>query len=91
MPLDSARVDVGDTATELTAADSDAVSGGSVVAMNRDGTNSVDLGASDVAFGEGFELAAGDQVSIDLAGGEQLFAIADATLTVRVDVLRSGV
>lgn len=91
MALDSERVNVGDTATALTAVDSDAVSGGAVVAINRDGTNSVDLGASDVAFGSGFELAAGDSASIDLASGERLFAIADTGLTVRVDVLRAGV
>lgn len=52
---------------------------------NRDATNSVDLGGSGVAAGAGYELKAGESITVDTRG-EALYAIR-STADVRVDVI----
>lgn len=90
MAVTAERVNVTDVATALNPADSDSVSGTSVLLTNSDGTNAIDLGPSDVTSGGGYQLAAGDSVSVDLSSGETLYGIAAATVTVVVHVLRVG-
>lgn len=92
MSIEGARVTVTDTATALNVGgESDLVVGKSILATNRNATNSVDVGGSAVASGAGHELKPGESVTIDLTPGEVCFAIAAAAQTVRVDVLRVGV
>lgn len=89
MAVQPDQVAVGTTATELTTAPTDTVAGQSLAIRNK-GTASVYLGGAGVTTGNGFELAAGESLSVDLAEGERLYAIA-ASGTVPVHVLRTGV
>lgn len=87
----SERVTVTDAATAMNASRTAPGSVGQRLhLLNRDGTNSVDLGGAGVTSAAGYELAAGQGVTVDVAANEVLFAIAPATVTVRVDVLRTG-
>lgn len=90
MAVTAERVSVGDTATALNAAESDNVSGSSLVLFHNGSTN-VDVGGSGVTSGGGFQLAPGDTLSAEIPGGEQLFAISASTETNEIHVLRSGV
>lgn len=90
--IESERVTVTDVATPLNVARTAVGAVGySVVATNRDGTNSVDVGGADVTAGGGMELPPGESVSVDVSGNEVMYAIAAATVSARVDVLRMGV
>lgn len=92
MAIQGERVTVTDAATPLNvAAAGPGAIGYSLVATNRDGTNSVDVGGSGVTSGGGMELKPGESVSVDVAANEVVYAIAAATVSVRVDVLRVGV
>lgn len=53
---------------------------------NRDAANSVSLGGKTVAAGAGYELKAGETITVD-ARGEDIYAIRDGAADVRVDVL----
>lgn len=86
--ISAERVDVGTEPTALNAADSDGMVSQEVLVKNR-GAAAVDLGPSEVTTGEGFELAAGDHVTVAVGPGEVLHAVAAAG-TVRCDVLRTG-
>lgn len=89
MAISTGVVTVNDTATMVTSA-SAGVSGARVVIENRDATDAVDIGASDVTFGAGFRLDAGDQLALELTAGEDLWAIADAALTADVQFIITG-
>ncbi len=91
MAVDSAQVSVGTTATALNAAETGGVAGARLVVKLPSGaTASVFLGGSTVATTDGFELTAGSQVTVELAGGELLYGIV-ASGTQSTHVLRSGV
>lgn len=79
-------VAVGTAATVLGGPDGDGVT----LLLKNAGAAAVDLGPAGVATGAGYPLAAGDIVSVDLAPGEALYAVA-ASGTVNVGVLRSRV
>lgn len=53
------------------------------------GAASVDIGGADVATGEGYELEAGEGISLDVLGRDDPYAVA-ASGTVRVDAFESG-
>jgi hypothetical protein len=53
------------------------------------GAASVDIGGEDVVTGEGYELEAGEGVSLDVIGRDDPYAVA-ASETVRVDAFESG-
>ena len=89
MALTGKRVTATTTATRLDTADTDTVAGKSVALKNA-GAASVDLGASTVTSGAGYELAAGAAVSIDLGAGESVYAIT-ASGTAVVHVIETGV
>lgn len=76
-----------EAATQLVAQDAGGIS---VVVRNRDAANPIYLGASGVTSAAGFQLDAGDAVSIDLGPGESLYGICGAGLTARADVLESN-
>lgn len=84
------------SATPLTTAETDDIQGSSVLVTNRHASASVDVGDSGVTVGGGYELKAGESVTIDLEAtsgqhaNEGAFAIA-ASGTVRCDVLEQGV
>jgi hypothetical protein len=92
MALTAERVTVSTVAVALNGADTGPSGGGLLVrAVGTGGTNDADLGASTVTAGTGFLLVAGGSaVQVNLAAGEQLYAIrtggADATL----HVIRTG-
>lgn len=92
MAITSERITVTDAAAVLlSGAETDRSMGLSVLVVNRDATNSVDLGGADVVSGSGFELKASEQVSVDLESGAELYAIAAAAETAECHVLRNGV
>jgi len=91
------RVTVGNTPTVLIAEDD--VSGAATrekrgadygvgrFLLRNKGVISIDLGSAAVASGSGFELAAGEAVSMEFAFGDSLYGIT-ASSTCRVDVLK---
>lgn len=66
----------------------DGIAGDSFLLRNKSATDSVDLGGSGVASGQGFELAAGESLEVAIPGSDQLYAVAAAGKTVPVHVLR---
>lgn len=86
MPVTHTRVTVSTVAVAL-----NAVGGGgrTLTVKNLDGTNGADLGASTVAAGAGFALAAGATVQVQLEADEVLFAIRSAAADVVLAVLNT--
>lgn len=82
------RVDVTATATAI--ATGKASRGNSVIIRNPSGNGTIDLGGSDVTDGTGFELAAGESITVPLALDETVYGIAAAAQTETVHVLRTG-
>lgn len=76
------------TATLLTTTPTDDSAGSSILVTNRHATVSVYLGPS-IVTSTGYELKAGESVSVDLNPGETLYAIA-ASGSVSVHVLEVG-
>ncbi|MEX2621161.1 MAG: hypothetical protein WD250_13190 [Egibacteraceae bacterium] len=91
MAIEAERVTVTDTAVALNDGIDDHIHGYSVLVTNRAATTSIDLGPSGVTSGAGVELKAGESISLDLTGGDVIYAVAPALETPRVDVLRVGV
>lgn len=89
MAVAGKRVTVNTSATKLNSNTSDAVSGSTIVARNKDASAAVDLGGSGVTTGTGFTLAAGESVAFDLSGADDLYAVT-ASGTVVVHVLESS-
>lgn len=87
MAVTSEQVSVADTAVALNT-ESGSVGGTKLVVTNR-GSAAVHLGDSTVTTSDGYELAAGETITVELSHGEQLFAIGDATAD-DVHVLRTG-
>lgn len=91
MAIAAARVTVSSTPIALNAVETDVVSGCKLFVKNTS-ANAADLGASGVAAGAGFDLAAGATVGpIELAAGELLYAIRTGGVDATVAVLRIGV
>lgn len=87
MAVVGSRVTVTTAATLLASGvGTDSVEGVSALVTNR-GAASVALGGSGVTSGVGYELEAAKSVSVELASGEELHAIA-ASGTVAVHVLK---
>ena len=91
MAVTAQRITVSTTAVALVSAETDVVAGSTLVLRNGDATNSVSLGPSNVTAGAGYGLAPGAVVTVELAPGEQIYAIRDAAADVVVHVLRLGV
>jgi hypothetical protein len=90
MAATSAQVLVSTTAVALNT-DADTAAGTKMWVRNTHATDGVALGGSGVTAATGFRVAFGVTVGpIELAGGEQLFAIRTGTNDVTVDVLRLG-
>lgn len=93
----SSRIEpVGDTPVQLSSAPADNTSGQSIVAVPLDG--SITYGYDDtIAFGAGMRVGTNatddqmDGVSKFLQPGEELWAVADAGLTVQVAIDENGV
>lgn len=64
------------------------VAGGQLLVKNTS-ANAADLGASSVAAGAGFDLAAGQTVTVELAAGDVLYAIRSAAADATLAVLRT--
>lgn len=89
MSVAASRVTVGDAATGLHTGDA-GPSGTRLTVTNREATNSVALGPSGVTFAGGYELKAGETLQLALPAGDELYAVAGATLSARIDVLKTG-
>lgn len=61
-----------------------------ILVRNRDATVSIFIGGADVTASTGFEVLAGETVSIDLTQGDALYGIT-ASATVACHVVQSGV
>jgi hypothetical protein len=87
------RVTVTTAATKLNSSSSgstDPTIGSSLSIRNRHASASVDVGASGVVSGAGFELLAGESITMDVGRGEDVYAIC-ASGTVICHVLEVGV
>ena len=90
MATDARAVSVGTTATRLdTASETDNVRGSSVAIYNN-GASTVYVGPSDVATADGYPLAAGEHLSVDVDDADGIYGIV-ASGTVEVRVLETGV
>jgi hypothetical protein len=82
------RVEVGTSPTRLSSSAGKVGEKRAVYFKNK-GAVSVDIGGDDVETDEGYELEAGEGVSLDVIGRDDPYAVA-ASGTVRVDVFESG-
>jgi hypothetical protein len=89
MPIKAARITVTDAATAIAGDEDETLEPATLIVRNR-GSESVDLGGSNVTSGAGFELKTTEREEITLARGEQLFGIAATGKSVRIDVLKVG-
>lgn len=83
------RISVGTEPARLTSRAAKVGEKNAVYFKNK-GAASVDIGGSDVETGEGYELEAGEGVSLDIIGRDDPYAVA-ASGTVRIDVFESGI
>ena len=89
MAVSHQRVSVGTTATKLTS-DYDGKDGQTINVQNPAGGATVYLGGEGVTTSSyGFVLAAGISFSVELQGGEKLYAVV-ASSTQNVNILRQG-
>lgn len=88
MAVRSRAVTVGTTATRLDLAEGGQSSEGG--AFYNAGSATVYLGGSDVSTANGFALAAGERIGVDLAQQDELYAVA-ASGTVEVRTLEVAV
>lgn len=89
MALTGRRVTVATTATRLDVADTNNTNRRSLRVLNTAATAAVILGGSDVTATSGYSLAAGANITIDLAHDETLYGIV-AAATETVHILESG-
>lgn len=84
---------VPDTATVLVSRGGNPTAGaaGKAVALTNRGGGAVDLGGSAVTSGSGYQLAAGETVTLDLEITEEVYAISAATASNVVHVLEQSV
>jgi hypothetical protein len=88
--ITAARVTVSTSAVALNAAETDTVSGSTLILKNTS-ANAADLGPAGVTAGAGFDLAAGATLTVVVPPGELLFAIRSAASDATIAVLRTGV
>ena len=86
MAVSSSAVTVATTATVVSTGGS---SGGEAVSIYNNGAATVYLGASGVTTADGYPLAAGEHIAVDLERGESVYGIV-ASGTVEVRVLEAG-
>lgn len=90
MAIEHARPTVTTTASAIASGTNDR-SGQSVLVQNPSAGATVYLGGSGVTSSSyGYALVGGSDISIDLSGGESLFAVV-ASSTQQINVLRQGV
>ena len=87
MSVTAAQVTVSTTAVPLNT-ETGTVSGTRLVVKNTDGANGADLGPSGVTAGNGYALTTGENVTVELAHGEVLYAIRSDDVVLAV--LRTG-
>lgn len=87
MAVSSVQLAVGTAPVELTAVDSDGNHAQSVL-MTNVGAAAVFLGGAGVTTTNGYSLAAGASLSVDLTGDEKMFAV--AAVSGSLHVLRTG-
>lgn len=85
MAVTAARVTVSTTAVALNTSSS----GGMSLCIKNTSANAADLGATGVTATNGFDLAAGATVTIDLRPGDVLFAIRSAAADATLAILRT--
>jgi hypothetical protein len=83
MAVTAQRVSVGTTATALNTAST----AGATLTI-RNGATAIDLGPSTVTTGQGYSLAASAVVTVEVDGGDQLYAITGVGSS-NVEVLRT--
>lgn len=87
--MKGSRVPVTDTAT-LVFSYADQIAPYSVLVTNAADGEDCDVGGADVESGEGYPLAAGDSLPIDLKTSEKLYAICAEAGSTTLHVLRTG-
>lgn len=90
MALDPRAVSVATTATRIDTSSETDMARGSSVAVYNNGAATVYLGDDGVTTANGYPLAAGSHMSIDLDPSEALYGIV-ASGTVEVRVLEAGI
>jgi hypothetical protein len=88
--IGSAVVTVSTVAIAISLPETDSVSGGRIYVRNTHATEPVCLGGSGVTPANGFQLQPATAMTVEIVGGEQLFAVRPATTDVVVHVLRIG-
>lgn len=90
MAITAARITVSTSAVLISAAETDTVSGSTLIIKNTS-ANAADLGPAGVTAAAGFDLAAAAVVQVTLPPGEALYAIRSAGADATIAVLRIGV
>lgn len=90
MAVASAQASVGTSASKIIDPGLDDARQDFAASIHNKGTVSIFLGGSGVTTGNGYEVGAGEAVSLVLTGSDAVYAVA-ASGTQRVDVLRTGV
>ena len=91
MAIAASQTTVDDTSggTALHTGDAGA-SGARLVIKNTSGTDAVALGPSGLTFANGFQLALGITVSLQISTGDELYGICASGKTAFVHILKSG-
>ena len=91
MTVVASQTTVDDTAGGTVLHTGDAgVAGTRMVIKNTSGTDAVALGPVGLTFANGFQLALGDTINIDLVSGDALSGICAAAKTASVHILKAG-
>lgn len=90
MAVEGERVTVGTSATLLSKAESDLVRGSRVKIKVPAALSAIEVGGSGVTAGAGYELPSGEDMTLVLDPGEEIYGIVSSG-TVEVHVLRQGV
>lgn len=89
--IKSKRVNVTDVAVSVMSdTDTARLSERKIVIRNL-GAATVFLGGSDVTAAQGWTLSANEEITLELKGRDELFAICTAALTASVQVIQAGV
>lgn len=90
MAVTAERVTVSTEAVALNPAEAGAA-GATLIVKNSHASDALVLGASDVAAGTGYSLAAGATLTVTLGYGDRLYGVRGAAADITAHVLRVGV
>lgn len=91
MSVNAERVNVTGAATALNGGDAGDYREGKALLLRNRSTSNLDIGGNTVASGAGYELLAGEAITVPLEAGEIVYAIGPSAGPWRVDVFRTGI